>query len=49
MVSLLWIFAIIYWIAIELNNYGTSDLIETMNKTIQYDIIKPTNKIGEKK
>ena len=28
---------------------GTSDLIETMNETIKYDIIKPTNKGGEKK
>ena len=27
---------------------GTSDWIETMNETIKYDIIKPTNKGGEK-
>ena len=29
--------------------WGTSDLIETMNETIKYDIIKPTNKGDEKK
>ena len=42
-IVMFWSFFFLY------HTYGTSDLIETMNETIKYDMIKPTNKGGEKK